>query len=279
MKATACVAALALLVAGCGASEQPAAASIDVATTTSTRDSGLFDELLPAFLEQTGIEVRLVVVGSGAALRMGADGDVDVLVTHAPEGELALVDAGKLVDRRPFMENHFVLVGPGDDPAGIRDLRATAAFARLAERDAPYASRADDSGTHRREQALLREVGLDPEGGWPALLRTGAGMGQTLQVAGERRAYTLSDIGTFERFRTRVDLEALSPPDASLRNLYSVLRPNPDLYPPGHLDVEGGLALADFLLSPATQARIAAFGKNPAGRPLFAPLFAPGSEP
>jgi len=153
-----------------------------------------------------------------------------------------------------------------------------AAFARLAGRDAPYASRADDSGTHRREQALLRDAGLDPQVGWPAVLRTGAGMGQTLQVAGERRAYTLSDIGTFERFRARVDLEALSPPDASLRNVYSVLRPNPDLYPPGHVDVEGGRALAEFLLSPAIQARIAGFGENPTGRPLFRPLLAPGSK-
>lgn len=270
------VAALALL----GLLLAPAAARagsggvLDLATTTSVRDSGLLDDLLPPFQARTGIQVRLVVVGSGAALRMGQVGDADVLVTHAPEGELALVREGRLVDRRPFMQNYFVIAGPPEDPAGIRSAPdAVEAMRRLAAARAPFASRGDDSGTHRRERALLRAAGLDPAAPWPGVLVTGAGMGQTLQVAGERRAYVLSDIGTFLRFRARVDLADLSPPaDAKLRNLYSVSRPNPALYPPGHLNVDAALALADYLVAPETAARIAAFGHRPGELPLFTPV-------
>ena len=236
-----------------------------LATTTSVRDTGLLDVLLPRFEKQAGVGVKALAVGSGAALRMGADGNADVLVTHAPEGEEALVRAGKVLSREPFMENFFVIAGPPEDSVGVAKATSAAeAMRRIAEAPAPYASRGDDSGTHQREQALLREAGLDPEVRWPGFVSTGSGMGQTLQVAGEKRAYALSDLGTFLAFRERVGLAALSKREPSLRNVYSVLVVKP-----------AGRSLAEFLLSDATQREIAAFGRERFGVPLFAPLRLP----
>ena len=285
MKDLSAFALLVGLVLGAHVPAAPAAAEegaeLILATTTSVHDSGLLDALLPLFRERTGIRVKLVAVGSGAALRMGASGDADVLVSHAPEGERELVETGELIDRRPFMENYFLLVGPPEDPAGVRDApSAPEALRRIAAAEAPFASRADDSGTHRRELALFQEAGLDPEARWPALLRTGAGMGQTLQVAGERRAYVLSDAGTFRAFRERTGLVALSGREPSLRNEYSVLRPNPARLPEGRVRVEEARRLADFLLEPEVQARIGAFGDDGKEGPLFTPLGAGGpAEP
>jgi len=272
VKRVAC-AVLAVLLAGCGSGD--AASVLDMATTTSVRDSGLMDELLPRFSAQTGIDVRLLAVGSGAALRMGADADVDVLLTHAPAGELELVEAGKLVDRRPFMRNHFVLAGPAEDPAGVGQASdARDAMRRLAAADALFVSRADDSGTHRREQAVLTAAGLDPAATWSNVIRTNAGMGASLQVAGERRAYILADVGTFRAFRKRIELVAFSnPDDPELRNVYSVLRPNPE---GSDLNVEGAKLLADFLTAPGTQHWIGEFGRDP--DPLFVPLLLDGSS-
>lgn len=264
--------ALALAAALAAGAAEPSH-SIVLATTTSVQDSGLLDVLLPVFREQTGIAVKVVAVGSGAALRMGEEGNADVLLTHAPEGEIALVKSGKLVDRRPFMENFFVIAGPPEDPAGVREAAdAKEAVRRIAAAHAPFVSRADDSGTHRREKALFEAAGLDPDAHWDGFARTGAGMGITLQVAGERRAYVLSDIATFVAFRERTDLVSLSRPDPALRNLYSVSRPNPELHPAGTLDVEDAVRFADFLVAPETLARIRGFGRDDQGRPLFSPL-------
>lgn len=243
-----------------------------LATTTSVRDSGLLDTLLPVFLERTGIRVQVIAVGSGAALRMGAEGNADVLLTHAPAGEEALVASGAVVARRPFMQNHFVIAGPKQDPADVRGADSAAeAYRRIAASGAPYVSRGDDSGTHRREKALLREAGLDERGGWPGFASTGTGMGGTLQVAGERRAYVLSDLGTFLAFAQRVELEALSKPTPDLRNVYSVLRESPERFA-GRVNAEGAQRFEAFLLDPDTQRRIAEFGRERYGRPLFRPL-------
>jgi tungstate transport system substrate-binding protein len=271
--AIACAAWIAGAAAGAGG------AAIDVATTTSVRDSGLFDELLPAFTRETGIEVRLIAVGSGAALRLGADGDADALVTHDPKAELALVEQGVLVDRRPVMSNYFLIAGPPEDPAGLRGARSAAdAFARLAAANATYVSRSDDSGTHRREQELMAAAGLDPARAWPAVVRTSAGMGHTLQVAGERRAYVLADVGTFRAFEKRIELAPFTgTADPALLNVYSVSRPDPARHPAGRLEVEAARRFADFLVAPATQARIGAFGADAEGRGLFTPLA--GSQP
>ena len=265
------VLALGWLIAASSALADPASKeALVLATTTSVHDSGLLDELIPLFRERTGIAVRVVAVGSGAALRMGADGNADVLVTHAPEAEKTLVDQGVLVGRHPFMQNYFVIAGPPEDPAGVREAAsAVDAIRRIATAKVAFVSRGDDSGTHRRELALLRAAGTDPEARWEGFVRTGSGMGLSLQVAGERRAYVLSDTGTFRAFRDRIGLAQLSGPEPALRNVYSVMRPNPDRFAPHTLRVEGAKRFSDFLLSPEIQARIAAFGPDPSQGPLF----------
>jgi tungstate transport system substrate-binding protein len=242
-----------------------------LATTTSVRDTGLLDVLLPRFTERTGIRVKALAVGSGAALRMGADGNADVVVSHVPEAEEELVRAGKVLARTPFLENFFTIVGPPEDPAGVAQAASAAlALRRIAETRSPYASRGDESGTHLREQERLRAAGLDPAGGWPGFVSTGSGMGQTLLVAGERRAYALSDLGTFLAFRERVGLVALSKPEPALRNVYSVLLVRP-----------AGRPLAEFLLAEETGREIAGFGRDRFGEALFTPLrrLAKGAEP
>jgi tungstate transport system substrate-binding protein len=267
-------AGLVALLAGLVLGAVPAAAGDDsvlLATTTSVRDSGLLGALLPTFSERTGIRVRVVAVGTGAALRLGADGNADLLLTHAPQAEEELVSSGAAVSRTPFMENHFVLGGPPEDPAEVRQATSPEeAFRRIAAAQAPYASRADDSGTHKREKALLEGAGLDPAGGWPGFAKTGSGMALTLQVAGERRAYVLSDAGTFLAFQEHTGLVALSQPVPALRNVYSLLRVDPERFP--RVRAEAARKLEAFFVEPATQERIAGFGRERFGRPLFRPL-------
>ena len=254
----------------------PVAAADDdallLATTTSVRDSGLLDALLPAFQERSGLRVQVVAVGTGAALRMGAEGNADVLLTHAPAAEAELVASGAVSDRRPFMQNHFVLAGPATDPAGVREAATPeVALQRIAALPAAYVSRADDSGTHKREVALLRSAGLPETGGWEGFAKTGSGMGLTLQVAGERGAYVLSDIGTFLAFRERTRLEVLSRPADSLRNVYSVLRVNPERFPRRE---RARCAGARGVLAGGKRCGSASptFGRERFGRPLFVPL-------
>lgn len=275
MKRAACLAALlaALLSFLSPARAEDAKRALVLGSTTSVRDSGLMDELLPLFENSTGIHVQLVAVGSGAALKLGADGNADVLVTHEPDGEQALVAKGALVDHRAFMENFFLIAGPVEDPAGIaKAKRAAEAIAWIAKQQAPFASRGDDSGTHKREQALFEQAGLDPNAIWPGLVRTGQGMGATLQIAGEKRAYVLSDRATFQTFQARTQLAPVfAEKTADLRNVYSVSRPNPAKFPAGRVDVEGAERFAAFITSPATAQRIHAFGAKD-GVPLFTPL-------
>lgn len=267
-----CVAAASVAWAEADARSAEPDAKILLATTTSVRDSGLLDTLVPVFSERTGLAVQVVAVGTGAALRMGAEGNADVLITHAPEAELELVATGVLIDRRPFMENFFVIAGPAADPAGVAAADSPEeALRRIAAGRAPFVSRGDDSGTHKREVALLSAAGLDPAGGWQHFMRTGSGMGLTLQVAGERRAYVLSDLGTFLAFQDRIELVALSDPAPSLRNLYSVLRVDPERFA-GRVHAEGARRFADFLVEPDTQRRISEFGRERFGRPLFVPI-------
>ena len=168
--------------------------------------------------------VQVVAVGSGAALRMGAEGNADVLVSHDPKGEQELVASGAAVARTPIMENYFVIAGPREDPAKVAQATDPAAgFRAIAAAKAPYVSRGDDSGTHRKEKQLLAAAGLDAAKPWEGFTSTGAGMGLTLQVAGERRAYVLSDIGTFLAYRERTRLERLSKDSPELRNEYSII--------------------------------------------------------
>jgi len=249
--------------------EEPS--SLILATTTSVRDSGLLDALLPRFQKETGVEVRVIAVGTGAALRMGREGNADVLLTHAPAAEQVLVDDGVVRRRTPFMENFFVIVGPDADPADVRGSASPEeALRRIDEAKAPWVSRSDDSGTHKREVSLFRAAGLDPYADRDGLLRTGSGMGLSLQVAGERRSYILSDLGTFLAFRERIDLEALSKPAESLRNVYSILQLDGTRFE-RPLNSEGAEALERYLVDPAVQGEIGAFGRERFGRPLFTP--------
>ena len=242
-------------------------------STTSVRDSGLMDELLPLFETESGIHVQLIAVGSGAALKLGEEGNADVLVTHEPDGERALVEKGALVDHHAFMENYFLIAGPADDPAGIATAKSAAeAIALIAHHKAPFASRGDDSGTHKREQALFKEAGLDPNARWEGVLRTGQGMGATLQVAGEKHAYVLTDRATFQTFAARTQLAPVfAEKTADLRNVYSVSRPNPEKLPAGRVDVEGAKRFSAFITSRATAERIRAFGAKD-GASLFTPI-------
>lgn len=245
--------------------------SLILATTTSVRDSGLLDALLPRFTLETGIEVRVIAVGTGAALRMGREGNADVLLTHAPAAEQMLVDDGVVRRRTSFMENFFVIAGPDADPADVRGSASPEeAIRRIDAAKASWVSRSDDSGTHKREVSLFRTAGIDPEADREGLVRTGSGMGLSLQVAGERRSYILSDIGTFLAFRERIDLVALSKPAESLRNVYSILQLDGSRFE-RPLNSEGAEALERYLVDSAVQAEIGAFGRERFGRPLFTP--------
>ena len=245
--------------------------SLLLATTTSVQDSGLLDLLLPAFTERTGIRVRTVAVGTGAALRMGAEGDADILLTHAPSAERPLVESQAVSQRVEIMDNYFVIAGPPEDPAQIASTtNASQAMQRIHATQSPFVSRSDDSGTHKKEGQLLQNAGLDPKVKWPGLTRTGSGMGASLLVAGQRRAYILSDIGTFLAFRDRINLTALTPRSPDLKNTYSVLLVNPKRFP--EVRAEEARQLAEYLQSANAQALMKKFGQKRFGQPLFSPL-------
>ncbi len=252
-------------------SNRPAAQSHDVllATTTSTRDAGLLDSLLPVFERQSDYTVKVIAVGSGEALQLGRRGDADVVLAHAPAAERALVDSGYFVRRRLVMHNMFLIVGPPDDPADIRDMRsAVAALRRIDSLGAPFVSRGDHSGTHLRELELWRRAGVSaPAGVW--YMESGQGMGQTLQMAEEKRAYVLTDIATYLAWRDRVSLVPLVQGDPALYNVYHVIELNPKNAP--RINVEGGRALADFFVAPATQQLIGEFGRRRFRQSLFVP--------
>ncbi len=261
---------MALLLVGASGSDAADARAIILATTTSTQDSGLLDVLVPAFERETGYRVKTVAVGTGNALRLGSEGNADVVLVHAPDLELEYVKKGALIDRRLVMHNDFVLVGPPDDPAGIRRLApplAAIAFRRIAQTSSRFVSRGDNSGTHIMETALWKRAGITPGGEW--YVESGQGMGATLTIASERRAYSLTDRGTYLAFRKRVELAIVLEGDAPLLNVYHVLRPDPVKFP--RVNVVGGRALEDFLVSPAARSVIGTFGVEKYGSPLFVP--------
>jgi tungstate transport system substrate-binding protein len=243
-----------------------------LATTTSTRDAGLLDSLLPVFERQSGYRVKVIAVGSGQALAMGRRGDADVVLSHAPEAERLLVDSGFFVRRRLVMHNEFLVVGPATDSAGVRGMSdAVAAFRRIAERHAPFVSRGDQSGTHQRELQLWKRAGVaqPAPGGGTWYVESGQGMGATLQLADEKRAYTLTDRATYLAWRDKLQLVPLVEGDSLLYNVYHVLELNP--HNAARINLAGGAALADFFVAPATQALIAEFGKARFGQSLFVP--------
>lgn len=242
---------------------------ITVASTTSTENSGLFDTILPVFKRETGIAVRVVAVGTGQAIRMAERGDADVLFVHHRPSEERFVADGFGLERYEVMYNDFVLVGPRDDPAGVRHAcDVMGALARIAARQTPFASRGDDSGTHKREMSLWRLTGVDAlaaSGGW--YRETGSGMGATLNIASGMGAYTLADRGTWLSFNNKGDLEVLVSGDRRLFNPYGVILVNPGRHP--HVKAAEGQAFIDWLLSPAGQAAIAAYRID--GEAVFLP--------
>lgn len=248
-----------------GAQPRP---SIILATTTSTQDSGLLDVLIPRFERERGIDVKVIAVGTGAALRMAADGNADAVLVHAPDAERPLVESGHLVDGRAVMHNDFVVVGPGDDPAGVRGLTSMATAMRAMATRGTFVSRGDQSGTHSQELALWADAGIDPR----SLVRreeTGQGMGATLHVADQKRGYTLTDRGTYLALRRRLGLVVLFQGDARLRNMYHVYAVSPSKYPrTRYADARAFIA---FVTSEPVQRLIAAFKRDEYGEPLFVP--------
>ena len=242
---------------------------ITVASTTSTQNAGLFDRLLPLFEAETGIEVRVVAVGTGQALRLARNGDADLLLVHDKPSEEAFVAEGYGSARFDLMYNDFVVVGPAGDPAGIAGAdEAAAALARIAAVEAPFVSRGDDSGTHRRERALWAAAGLDPTGASGTWYReAGQGMGATLNTASMMEAYTLADRGTWLNMRVRLDLRLLVEGDAGLRNQYGVTLVSAEKHP--HVKAEAARRFAEWLISPAGQAAIDGFTID--GERLFIP--------
>ena len=241
-----------------------------LASTTSTRDTGLLDSLVPRFEARTGYRVKLIAVGTGQALALAQRGDADVALVHAPEAERALVDSGYFVRRRLVMHNEFVIVGPAADPAGLRGMTdAAAALRRIANARVPFVSRGDNSGTEQRERMLWRKAGLAQPHGQAWYIESGQGMGATLQMASEKEAYTLTDIGTYLAWKSKIDLVSLVQGDPELYNVYHVLEPNPKNAP--RINVAGGRAFADFLVDTATQRLIGEFGKARFGQSVFVP--------
>ncbi|MFQ5658309.1 MAG: substrate-binding domain-containing protein [Candidatus Methylomirabilales bacterium] len=245
---------------------EPANPTIILATTTSTRDSGLLDALIPVFQKQTGYLVKTIAVGTGKALTMGKRGDADILLTHAPTAELPLVQQGWLLERTQFMHNDFVIVGSSADPAKIRRAKnVAAAFRKIAEAKVPFVSRGDDSGTHKKEKALWKTTGLSPQGSW--YMESGQGMGATLRISNEKNAYTLTDRSTFLHLRKTLTSRILFAGDPMLLNKYSVMLVSPARH--AGVNTDGAKAFRAWLLSKKTRVLIRNYGRNQFGQPLF----------
>ncbi|MGZ5060437.1 MAG: extracellular solute-binding protein [Usitatibacter sp.] len=247
----------------------PAQDFITVASTTSTEQSGLFKHLLPEARKATGIEVRVVAVGTGQALDIGRRGDADVVFVHDPAAEQKFLEEGWGVKRYPVMYNDFVIVGPKSDPAGAKGNDVIAAMKRIAAAQAPFASRADKSGTDAAEKRYWKMAGIEPKGAW--YRETGSGMGPTLNTASGMNAYALADRGTWLSFKNRGELVILVEGDTKLFNQYGVMLVNPAKHP--HVKREPGQRFIDWLVSPAGQASIAAYRID--GERLFFPNYKP----
>ena len=240
-----------------------------LATTTSTRDTGLLDVLLPMFIQQTGYNVKMVAVGSGQALQMGTDGNADVLLVHSPAAEKDLMSKGFGKERTLVMHNDFVIVGPSSDPAKIKGTAtAVEAFKMISAAKAVFTSRNDKSGTNTMELSLWKSAGIPtPTGDW--YLQTGQGMADTLRITSEKGGYTLTDRGTYITQQKTLQLDILVEGDKSLLNIYHVITVNPDKWP--KVNYTGAKAFADWLVSADIQKFIANFGVHKYGKPLFFP--------
>jgi len=268
-------AVLAVMLAGCGGTvsnpKAPALSSqknVVLLTTTSAQDTGLLDVLQKDFAERSGYELKVIAVGTGAALKQAALGEGDVVLVHDADAEKKWLADGNGTSRRLVMYNDFVVVGPAGDPARIRGLSAAQAFAVIAKERRQFISRGDKSGTHTRESELWRKAGVDPHGqDWYA--ESGSGMGTTLNIASDQERYALCDRSTFLAHQKRLRLKVLVESDPALLNLYHVMTVNPEKFP--KTNAAGGEAFADYLLSAEGQKIIAEFGKDRFGQALFTP--------
>jgi tungstate transport system substrate-binding protein len=260
----------ALAIASCGDNGEsgPSDAGSDrgrmiLATTTSTQDSGLLDELVPRFEAESGCSVKTIAVGSGEALELGEKGDADVLLVHSPEAEEEYMQGGHGISRKAVMHNDFIVVGPGDDPAGIKGAGSAAeAFTRIAKAEALFASRADESGTNTKELSLWEAAAIEPRGSW--YIETGQGMGETLTIASQKQAYTLSDRGTVLA-TDNLDLDLLVEDGKDLLNPYHVIVVKGE-----GVNRACAQKFSDWIISPKTQREIGRFGVAEYGEPLFA---------
>jgi tungstate transport system substrate-binding protein len=243
--------------------------NIILATTTSTQDSGLLDVLIPIFEKKTGYFVKTIAVGSGQAMAMGQKGEADALLVHSPAAEKKFVAEGYGVNRRIVMHNDFIVVGPAEDPAKIKGIKATtSAFKKIASAGALFLSRGDNSGTHAKEKTIWKVTGIKAEGQkW--YQQTGLGMGQTLNVAAEKKGYTLADLGTYLALKKNLRLDILAEGDAILLNVYHVIEVNPAKWP--KVNVAGAKAFADFIVAKEAQEVVKTFGVDKFGSPLFFP--------
>ena len=253
-----------------GCSSQPIQFELILATTTSTQDSGLLDVLIPLFETESGYKVQTVAVGSGQAMKMGEEGNADVLLVHAPASEVTFMENGSGKDRALVMHNDFVIVGPPADPAGIMGKPVVDALKLISAGAETFISRGDDSGTHKAELALWKKAEVDLKATTPAwYLESGQGMGATLTIASEKNAYTLTDRATYLTNKSNLQLRILVEGDNALLNVYHVISVNPDKWPKANYD--GALAFMEFITSSSTQEIIAQFGVDKYGQQLFIP--------
>jgi tungstate transport system substrate-binding protein len=245
-----------------------ASGDVILATTTSTDDSGLLDVLVPMFEEESGYNIQVIAVGSGQAIEQASRGDADLVLAHSPAAEQQMIDDGNGIERVLIMHNDFIMVGPESDPAGV----ATAAtindaMTAIATTESPFISRGDDSGTHALELRLWEAANVEPGGGWYS--ESGQGMGATLQIAGQRQGYTISDRATYLSQQDTLELVVLYEGDPSLLNVYHAIAVNPEVHP--DVEAAGAQAFIDFLVREDVQEIIGEFGVDEFGEPLFFP--------
>ena len=238
-----------------------------LATTTSTYDSGLLDYLLPDFQDEYDVEVRIISVGTGQAIKTAEQGNADIILVHAPIAEKEFVEKGFGVERKCVMYNDFIILGPTEDPSEISGLGVKDALAKISEQEHEFISRGDDSGTHKKELKLWSETDVHPEGEW--YLELGSGMGDTLRLADEKQAYVMADRGTYLSMKDQLDLEILVQGDDILLNPYGIIAVNPEIHP--EISYDNAMKMINWIMSDKTQKRIAGFRKN--DEELFSPLY------
>jgi ABC-type tungstate transport system, permease component len=263
-----------VVLAGCGqnapAASTPTPSNPDLilATTTSTQDSGLLDVLIPMFEQKTGYKVKTVAKGTGAALALGQKGEADVMLTHAPSSEQPLVDDKTAVNYQLIMHNDFIIVGPANDPAGVKKAATLKdVFQAISDTRSIFISRGDKSGTDTKEKDLWKKAEITPNGSW--YQESGVGMGQTLNIASQKAGYTLTDRATYLANKKNLQLEILREGNSTLLNIYHVMQVNSEKFP--KVNKDGAKAFVDFMTSTDTQKTIGEFGKDKYGQALFFP--------